>query len=334
MGNTVTVAVTQLEYEKGKAVFERAAERGMICIAVPPGEAELAAAIRTHGAGHVILGVERYSGVLYDAIPAGGVLARYGVGYDGIDLSRATGKGLFCTSTPGVLDDSVAEYAMTLMLAAARNVVELNESTRRGAWELRMSTEIRGKRLAVIGCGPIGCRVSRIASFGFGMRVTGAEIRDVDRDKMRHEHGLESIVRDFGDAVADADFVSLHIPGIPATRRFINGSRLSLMPRKAWLINTARGSVVDEAALYDALASNAISGAALDVFNHEPYVPVENGGDLRTLPNAIMTPHMSASTHEACDRVAERALFNIACAERRDYEHMDLLNPEILRSRE
>jgi lactate dehydrogenase-like 2-hydroxyacid dehydrogenase len=326
-----TVVVTDREYEKGKAVFERTPERSLVCIPVSCEESELAAAIRMHGARHVILGVEKYAGELYEALPKGGVIARYGVGYDGIDLARATEKGLYCTSTPGALDDSVAEFAITLMLSLVRHIMELNEITRNGKWGMKLGMEMRGKRLAVIGCGPIGSRVSRIASFGLGMTVIGSEVRDVDRASMKREYGFTAIVKTFEEAVADADFVSLHIPGIQSTNHFINDARLSFMPRKAWLINTSRGSVVDESALYDALVSGVIRGAALDVFENEPYVPVESGKDLRSLRNIIMTPHMSASTLEACNRVAERALLNIELAERKEYEKMDLLNPEILR---
>ena len=102
------------------------------------------------------------------------------------------------------------------------------------------------------------------------------------------------------------------------------------MPQKAWLINTARGAVVDEAALYDVLVSGKIRGAALDVFENEPYAPVTPDKDLRTLPNVIMTPHIAASTSEASKRVAERALRNIMLAEQKEFENMDLLNPEVL----
>jgi phosphoglycerate dehydrogenase-like enzyme len=330
MDTNVTIAVTQPEYEKGKTVFEQAAEEGLICLATPREEAKLAAAIREQGARHAILGVEQYVERLYDALPRGGVLARFGVGYDSLDLPRATERGLLCVNTPGALDDSVAEHTLALMLSAARHVPVLNERTRQGTWVASMGAELRGKQLAVIGCGPIGCRVARCAAFGFGMEVIGSEVRDVDAESMKREFGFAAITKDFAEAVRHADVVSLHIPGTPAMRHFVDGVRLAEMPSKAWLINTGRGVVVDEAALFDALESSAIRGAALDVFEAEPYVPVDPGKDLRTLPNVIMTPHVASSTVEACGRMAARTLQNIRLAERKEYREMDLLNPEVL----
>ncbi len=327
---TITIAVTQLEYDKGKTEFESAAEEGLICIPAPKEETELAEFIREHGAGHVILGVDVYSGELYQAMPKGGVLARYGVGDDGLDIQKATENGILVTNTPGVLEESVAEHTVALILSAARNIPEMNSSTRNGKWPRGLSTELRGKRLTVVGSGLIGSSVAKIASAGFGMEVTGCEVRYVNTLALKHEYGFASIVRDFAEAVADADFVTLHIPSNPATRHFINSHRLSVMPQKAWLINTARGAVVDEAALYDVLVSGKIRGAALDVFENEPYAPVTPDKDLRTLPNVIMTPHIAASTSEASKRVAERALRNIMLAEQKEFENMDLLNPEVL----
>ena len=330
MDMNVTIAVTEPEYDKGRTVFERAVADGLVCLAAPWEEAELAAAIREHGARHAILGTEKYVDRIYDALPRGGVLARFGVGYDTLDLGRATVRGLLCTNTPGALDDSVAEHTLALMLCAARNVPVLNECTRHGTFAARMGVELRGKRLAVIGCGSVGCRVARCAAFGLGMVVSGCETRDVDLELMKREYGFASMTKDFAEAVSDADIVSLHIPSTPATRHFINDERLAQMPSKVWLINTARGAAVDEAALYGALKSGALRGAALDVFEAEPYVPMVSGKDLRTLPNVIMTPHVASNTVEACCRMAARTLQNIRMAERKEYEEMDLLNPKVL----
>jgi len=330
MDGKIIVVVTEFEYEKAREVFEGATEAGIVCIPAPKEEDELAAAIRGNNARHVVLGVEPYREELYDSLPRGGVIARFGVGYDAIDIPKATRHGILCVNTPGVLEESVAEYTFSLILSAARHLQELDFSVRNGSWAPRQGTELRGKRLAVIGCGLIGGSVTKIASAGFGMEVVGCDIRYMDKEAMKREFGYSDIARDFAEAVADADFVTLHIPSTPATRHFINTKRLSLMPEKAWLINTARGAVVDESALYDALESGSISGAALDVFENEPYTPVERGKDLRNLKNVIMTPHVASSTVEACNRVAERALANIRLAEKKEYENMDLLNPEVL----
>lgn len=324
------IAVTQLEYHKGRQVFEAAAARGLECICAPEGEAELAEFIVREGARHAIVGVARYQGALYRALSKGGVIARFGVGHDGVDKALATTAGLLCTNTPGVLDDSVAELAIALILAAARSIPAVAQSARAGSWSPTLGCELQGKTLTVIGAGAIGSRVARMAAFGFGMRVIGCETRSADLAEMKARFGFDRLVSDFAEAVRDADYVSLHIPSTPATRHFVNAARLACIPARAWLINTARGAVVDEIALFDALRRGDLAGAALDVFETEPYVPVEASRDLRTLPNVIITPHIGSSTHEACLRMAERALQNIVLAERGELNRCDLLNPEVL----
>jgi lactate dehydrogenase-like 2-hydroxyacid dehydrogenase len=289
----------------------------------------LADAVCEQGIRHVIVGVDRYVGPLYDAMETGGVIARFGVGHDGVDKDLATRKGLLCTNTPAVLDDSVAELTIALVLAAARHVPAGVAATRRREWSPKVGRELRGKRLAIIGCGSIGRRVARIASSGFGMDVTGCDVISVDMKRMRDEFGFTDVVTDFAAAVADADYVSLHIPGTPETRHLVNRERLETMPGRAWLINTARGTVVDETALFDAISEGRLAGAALDVFEREPYDPVQPDKDLRTLENVVMTPHIGSSTQEACHRMALRALRNIGLAEERRFDEMDLLNPAV-----
>jgi phosphoglycerate dehydrogenase-like enzyme len=326
----VKVAVTELEYRKAETWFVRAADTGCECVCAPAEEARLAAAIRDWGIWHVIIGVEKYAGALYRALRPGAVLARFGVGHDGVDKTQATARTLLCTNTPGALDDSVAEYTINLMFAAVRQTVTQAAQLRAGEWAPRMGAELKGKRLAIIGCGAIGRRVGQIAARGLGMTVVGCEVAELDLQRMQSEFGFASVVKDFGEAVKNADFVSLHIPSLPQTRHFLDGQRLGMLSPQCWLLNTARGAVVDEAALFDALAGGRLTGAALDVFEREPYVPVEAGKDLRTLANVVMTPHISSSTRESCDRMASRALRNLQLAEAGKYEEMDLLNPEVL----
>ena len=136
---------------------------------------------------------------------------------------------------------------------------------------------------------------------------------------------------DFAAAVRSADFVSLHISASRDNLHWLNRERLRLFGERTWLINTARGSLVDEAALFAALAEGRLGGAALDVFVHEPYVPAEPGADLRSLPNVIMTPHVASNTVEANRRMAARALQNIALAESGAFDRMDLLNRDVLK---
>jgi phosphoglycerate dehydrogenase-like enzyme len=286
--------------------------------------------VRSKGIRHVIIGIEKYSGALYEALNSGGVIARFGVGHDGVDKAKATARGLLCTNTPGALDDSVAEHTINLMFAAARQTVAQAGRLRAGDWAPQMGRELKGKTLAVIGCGAIGRRVGQIAARGLGLKVVGCEIAEANAPRLQREFGFAAVVRDFEEAVEEADFVSLHIPSLPATHHFLNSERLRLLPSRCWVVNTARGAVVDEVALFDALVDGHLAGAALDVFEREPYEPVASGKDLRALGNIIMTPHISSSTREACDRMAGRALRNIQLAEAGRYDEMDVLNPEVL----
>ena len=318
------VVVTEPEFRRAEAVF---ASSPLTCVAAPPVEADLVQAIRAAGAQHAVLGPFVYKDSLYAAFQPGAVLARYGVGHDGIDKARATRAGLFCTNTPGVLHQSVAELTLLLILAAARHLEQVTRSMRARQWAPRPGVELRGKTLALVGCGTIGRATAHIAKAGFGMRVVGYRRSG---GPSTGDEGFDTITSDFADAVRGADYVSLHIPASSANMGFIDRDRLSLFEKHAWLINTARGAVVDERALYDALAAERIGGAAIDVYDREPYEPAEAGKDLRTLSNVIVVPHIGSNTAEANIRMAERALRNITLAERGEFAQMDLLNPDVL----
>ena len=322
------VLVTETEFRRAEDAFQSA--DGVRCISVPADESALARAIRDLGARYVVVGSVRYLSELYGALPRGGVIARFGVGHDSIDKEKATKAGLLCTNTPGVLDESVAELAVLLMLAASRHFPKLTADMRQGTWALGPAgAELRGKTLAVIGSGRIGQATARMASRAFGMRAIGCR-RSAPASGPTGD--FESVTSDFSEAVHDADYVSLHINAEAGNLRFLNRERLSMIPSRAWLINTARGAVVDELALYDALAGEHLAGAALDVFDREPYVPADPAHDLRTLPNVILTPHVGSHTREANRQMALRALQYILRAEARDFGEMDLLNPEVLNS--
>ncbi|MCD4736634.1 MAG: hypothetical protein K8R53_11365 [Bacteroidales bacterium] len=321
------IVVTEFEYNKAKALFSTA--KDFECIPVSNHEEALADAIHASGAKHVIVGVDKYTSSLYKALSPGGVIARLGVGYDGIDTNKATEAGLYCTNTPDVLNDSVAEFTIALILSAARNIITQATNCKTGMWNPVIGSELRNKNLTIVGCGPIGRRVAQIAAFGFQMKVIGCETLDVDMEQMKNEYGFMAITKDFGKAVENADFISMHIPSNNATRHFINHERLNMVPAKAWLINTARGAIVDEKALFNALSSEKLAGAILDVFETEPYMPVSSDEDLRKLKNVILTPHIASSTHESSQRAAKKCLLNIEHAEAGEYHKMDLLNPEV-----
>ena len=324
--STSRVLVTESEYRKAEARFRSAP--GLECLRAPDVEADLASAVRETHAAHVVVGPGLYSGALYDALRPGGVIARFGVGHDGIDKARATEAGVLCTNTPGVLNQSVAEHTMLLIAAAARRLVESSTSLKEHVWNPVIGGELQGKTLAIVGCGVIGRSVARIASLGYGMKVIGCSRPGVPPP---NEPELFAVVtNDFAIAVRDTDFVSLHMSARRENVHFIDHDRLALLRERTWLINTARGWMVDEGALFAALAERRLAGAALDVFAQEPYAPMEGSGDLRSLANVILTPHVGSNTVEANGRMAERALQNIVFAEARAFGRMDLLNPEVL----
>jgi phosphoglycerate dehydrogenase-like enzyme len=321
------VLVTELEYRKAEVTFLSAP--GLECLRAPEAEADLASAIREAHASYVVVGSRTYSGALYQALPAGGVIARFGVGHDNIDKANATAAGLLCTNTPGVLNQSVAEHTMLLVAAAARTLIAISTSMAQHVWDPAIGVELQGKTLAIIGCGGIGRSVARIASLGYGMQVVGCSRPDAPPPTALEHFG--EVTNDFATAVRSADFVSLHMSARRENLHWINRERLASLGERSWLINTARGSLVDEAALFAALVERRLAGAALDVFAREPYAPVEGGGDLRSLANVILTPHVGSNTVEANRRMAERALQNIVLAEARAFAQMDLVNPEVLR---
>ena len=322
------IIITEKEYFKAERIFRSA--RQFEFISVPSDEPLVSSAIHKHNASAVVLGVEQYNQGLYSALPKGGIIARFGVGHDGIDKSKATERGVFVTNTPGVLDDSVAEHAIWLIGVLARNVCRHNSEMKNHKWQPALGMELAGKTLLIVGCGKIGSKVAKIASFGFGMHVIGYDVVQVDHEKIRSA-GFSEIAASLDTAVARADFISLHLPSLSQTRHFIDAAFFAKMKPASYLVNTARGPVVDEVALYDALQADKISGAALDVFENEPYVPMAPGKDLRTLPNIILTPHVGSSTVAACERMAKRVLDNLDAWSQKRYQCMDIVNPEVVK---
>jgi lactate dehydrogenase-like 2-hydroxyacid dehydrogenase len=318
------VLVTKDEFAKAEDVFRRT--DNYVFASAPADEAGLADAVTRERARAVIVGVQPYTGALYRALKvvADGqvsLIARFGVGCDGVDKVLAQAYNIMVCNTPGVLDVSVAEHAFWLMGNLARQVTQLDCRLRDGLFAGKVGCEMHGKLLGVMGFGPIGRRVAKMAHFGFGMRVQALGFSTVEQLQARERrslaeiqaaYGLECYTNDTESLMPECDFVSVHLPATPATRHFINTARLKLFKPGALLVNTARGSVVDEAALYDALSNGALAGAALDVFAREPYEPMAPGKDLRRLANVLLTPHIGSNTREANQRMAEACLANVA----------------------
>ncbi len=318
-----TVLVTENEFAKAESIFRCADSH--VFVSAPADETGLAAAVVRERARAVVVGVERYTGPLYHALREvaegrGSLIARFGVGHDGVDKGLAQANAIMVCNTPGVLDVSVAEHTLWLMGNLVRHIARLDSRMRAGLFAGAAGSELHGKLLGVLGFGPIGRRVARMAHFGLGMRVrafgasSGAQLETRERRGMAEFQaacGLEGYTNDADLLLPECDLVSIHLPATPDTRHYINAARLELFKPGALLINTARGSVVDEAALYEALSNDRLAGAALDVFAREPYEPVAPGKDLRGLANVLLTPHIGSNTREANRRMAEACLANV-----------------------
>lgn len=238
------------------------------------------------------------------------LLANFGVGFNHIDVEAAKAGGLAVSNTPDVLTDATADLAMTLLLCVTRRAGEGERHLRSGAWTgwrptHMLGTQVSGKTLGLVGMGRIARAVARRAHHGFGMRVVFHDPYPPAPDVAR-SLGAEPRER-LEQVLEEADFVSLHCPATPETRHLMNAERLALLKPGAYLINTARGDVVDEAALVAALRGGRLAGAGLDVFEREPQVSPE----LLALENVVLLPHLGSATRETRVAMGLRALENL-----------------------
>ncbi|MEN8253994.1 MAG: phosphoglycerate dehydrogenase [Verrucomicrobiota bacterium] len=290
----MNVVLEQTIYSRAPELFDAAAEKhGFEWCLIQPLEEEKALAFHEEGADVFIIGTKKYSPEFYNALRPGSLIQRFGVGYTSVPVDLCRERGLRVGYTPGVLETAVAEHAMALMLALSRTVCTFDREMKAGKWNKIAGSELRGKTLALVGFGHIAKEVAKIAENGFGMKIIAYDIL------------LET---NLDDCLECADYVSLHLPDTPQTVGMVNADFLSKMKPTAFLINTARGSLVDDAALFHALESKQIAGAALDVFDKEPYEP--QGVDLRKLDNIILSPHCASNTVEANARMAEMCIAN------------------------
>jgi glyoxylate reductase len=277
---------------------------------VPPPRAELLARAR-EADGIVSLLTERIDGELFDACPNLRAVCNVAVGFDNIDVAAATHAGVFVSNTPGVLTETTADFAFALLMAAARRVVEGDRFTRSGGWQtwdpsLLLGTDLHGSTLGLVGVGQIGSAVARRAR-GFSMRVLYTDA--IARPDLETE--FEMVRRSLDELLAEADFVSLHVPLLPETRHLIGERELSLMKQSAVLVNTSRGPVVDGRALFAALRAGRPAAAALDVTEVEP---ISQDDPLLTLPNLIVTPHIASGSFATRARMANLAIDNLVAA--------------------
>ena len=253
------------------------------------------------------------------------VVANCAVGYDNIDVAGCTRRGIVVTNTPGVLTDATADLAFALLLAVARRVVELDRYVREGRWQRwefgsLWSSEVHHKTLGILGFGRIGQAVARRAR-GFGMHILYHSRHRVE-EAIEREHGASYVERE--TLLAQSDFISLHLPHTPETHHLIGAAELSQMKTSAFLINTARGKVVDEQALVEALKARRIAGAGLDVFEHEPHLHPE----LPKLENVVLLPHVGSATSETRLKMATYAAENLV-AVLQGRRASNVVNPEV-----
>lgn len=270
---------------------------------------ELISALKARPYDAVIsLLTDKIDAPIFDAAPAAKIFANYAVGLDNIDLAEAKKRNVVITNTPGVLTNAVAEHTFAILLAVANRIVESDNFLRQGKYQgwaplLFLGTELAGKTLGILGLGRIGSRVAQYAR-AFDLRVVYYDVtRNTDFEKMTGAWFQE----DMDNVLREADFVSIHVPLLPATRHLINTERLALMKKTAILINTSRGPVIDETALVEALKNGIIRGAGLDVFENEPQL----APGLADLPNVVITPHTASATEEARAAMSELAAKNV-----------------------
>ncbi|MFH5830955.1 2-hydroxyacid dehydrogenase [Halalkalibaculum sp. DA3122] len=317
------VLIVDSVYNRAPQLFSSISD--LHILEAPTGEEALARMVKEKQAAAVVLNVDSYRGPLYQSFGNKGLLARFGVGCDGVDFDKASKHGLVVTNTPGVLDSTVAEFTVFLAGEVLRMAGRCSNEIKQGRWNPVMGRELHGKTFAILGLGNIGKRVSQILSFGFGVDVLALKKHAGDPDRLKEKYGVNKISTEFSEIAPHADIVSLHLPANSETHHFLDRDRLHQLKRGAVLINTGRGALVDEIALYEALKSGQLAGAGLDVFAREPYKPADPDADLRTLSNVILTPHIGSSTKECSRRMAKRVLQNIRYFLDKEYDQMDVV---------
>lgn len=277
--------------------------------------------------GLVCLLTERVDDALLRGATQLKIVANVAVGFDNVDVPACTKRGVAVTNTPGVLDESTADFAWALMMAVARRVGEGETLARSGNWkgwdlDQLVGTDVWGKTLGLVGFGRIGRAMARRAG-GFKMKVIYTDVQRASEDV---EKELNAEYRDFNTLLAESDFVSLHVPLLPETQGLLEAAKFFRMKPSAFLINTSRGSVVDEAALVHALESKKIAGAALDVYENEPFI---HPGLKR--PNVVLTPHIASASLETRTKMACMAAENV-----RSFvdgkRPPNILNPEVIKA--
>jgi D-3-phosphoglycerate dehydrogenase len=256
------------------------------------GPAELISSVKDYDV-LVVRSRTKVTGEVVEAAPKAKIIARVGVGLDNIDVKAAEAKKIKVINAAEAASTAVAELVIGLMICIARSIPRADAETKCGNWIKKdlMGTQLSGKYLGIVGVGNIGRNVGRMAR-ALRMNLVGYDPYPINREFIS-ETGM--IVTDLNTLLESVDFVTCHVPATPETKHMLNSERLSKMKQTSWLINTSRGDIIDENALYESLKTGRVAGAALDVFEVEP--PVNN--QLLNLTNIVCTPHIGAQTKEA-----------------------------------
>ena len=268
---------------------------------------------------------DKIDGEVFDAAPGAKIFANYAVGFDNIDLKEAKRRNIIVTNTPDVLTEAVAEHTVALMFAISRRVVEADKFMRAGKYDgwapmLFLGDTISNKTVGILGLGRIGAKVAAFLIKGLGAKVLYYDIKrneEFEKSFIPKETpwgnkgvSLGKVVEyknSIDEVLENSDFVSIHLPLLPQTRHIIDKNKLAKMKPSAYLINTSRGAIVDEAALVEALKNKTIKGAALDVFENEPKL----AAGMAELDNIVLTPHIASATEETRSKMSELAAQNI-----------------------
>ena len=319
------VVITRTEYAKGEAYLT---EQGGHLEWFPCEDDEPAVARRISetGARIAVLGTTRYHDELYRCLQSNSgakasLIVRWGVGIDGIDPDQCEQHNVLLANTPGTLDEAVAEHTIALLLCIAKSICRHNARMHAGEYEGIAGFELHNRSLGIAGFGNIGKRVAGIASRGFGMKIQAFDVAPLASQSDRQCDSQTELLRSYGlcdyhheykPFAEQIDILSIHMPLTDSTKGFFNLQRLQMLRRGSVVINTSRGALLEEEALYSEISNGRLAGAALDVYSSEPYEPISADRDLRNLPNIVLTPHVASNTIEVNRRVAEKVLQNVS----------------------
>jgi len=270
---------------------------------------DLIAAEKKDFDGIITLLSDKITADFFNKFPSIKIIANYAVGFNNIDLKAASANGVVITNTPGVLTDTSADTAFALMMAVGRRIVEADQFVRTGNWDGWKPTQYLGKdiwgsKLGIVGLGRIGKALAQRAR-GFNMQINywnRTRLTSIQEEKL----GL--IYMELDDLLGAVDFVSLHLAYTPETHHIIDQRKLGLMQKTAFIVNTARGAVIDEAALISALKNNEIAGAGLDVYEQEPKIPK----DLLEMKNVVLLPHLGSASLATREKMGQLVIDNLS----------------------